>query len=229
MSYYETLKPGPDTDIGKLSASAKNLSEQIPRIKKRLADEQNNSERLKTRIQELESRAGEVLTDDKNAYEKYRTSLKKLNSELETSTSMIQSLSETLSSKQRELREGREKLKYTLNAYLLKNRPTADERINGLLKECIYVRQDFIDSFKKIYADCGNVDFFFYDESYCPGPWSGSKVRDMCVSLGIGISRTGDIIIPKPVQTTPEAGSQAVESQPPQLKVGTKAGVTLLT
>lgn len=227
-NYYEKFKPGPDTSIVKLSESVKSLAEQIPRITKRLVDERNNSERLKERIRALESRAGEVLIDDKNAYEKYRSSLRKLNFELETSESMINSLSDSLSNKQVGLIGLKGDLKILLDAHLLRSRPVADERIKELLRECIFVRQDFIDSFKKVYAEYG-IDFFFLDSSYCPGHWVEREVRDMCQSLGLVYDK-GTISAPtKPpelVQTTPADDSQAIE---PEAANPEASGITLLT
>lgn len=228
MSYYEKFKPGPDTAIGKLSARVKSLAEEIPRFTKRLADEKNNSLRLKNRIAELESRAGEILIDDKNAYEKYRTSLRKLNRELETSISMINSLSWSLPSKQTEFRESKHNLRVLLDAYLLRSRPVADAKINELLKDCLVVIQDFLASFTQIYLDCG-MEFIASNDDFYPGPFSGQQVRDMCLSLGFVISRTGTISAPtKP----PESDSQAVEAQNPHPEAsGTKLkpGMTLLT
>jgi len=206
-SYYETFKPETEKVVGKLSANVKTLAQQVRRITKRLADEKNNSVRLAERIKELKALAGESLTDDQNSYEKYRTSLKKLSVELETSDSMIKSLAEEiLPGKQREFNTAAINLKSTLTAYLLRCRPMADARINGLLKECVGVRQDFLDSFTKIFADCGLV-FIDSENRYCPGPWSGEQLRDLCIDLGIRISHAGTISMPTAAvepQTTPE-------------------------
>jgi len=252
-SYYETLKPETEKVVGELFATTKNLNEQVQRIKKRLADEKNNSVRLAERIRELKSLAGESLTDDQNSYEKYRTSLKKLSVDLETSGSMIKSLSEEiLPGKQRKFDAAQINLKRALTAYLLKSRPVADRQIRELLTEAIRVRQDFLDSFTKIFADYGLI-FVDSFEEYCPGPWGGSQLRDLCIDLGIGISRAGTISIPVkpqdakapvlaepvPVLTqTPAEGSlipsEAVE-QAPELQgtlveaVKIKSGMTLLT
>jgi len=260
MSYYETFKLETEKVVGELSASVKNLNEQVRRIKKRLADERNNSESLKDRLQKLKDLAGESLTDDQNSYEKYRTNLKKLTAELENSGVMIKSLSEEiLPGKQRELNTARTNLANTLTAYLLKSRPAADARINKLLRECICVRQDFLNSFTKIFADCGLV-FIDSDERYCPGPWSGGQLRDLCIDLGISISRSGTIsihtefqdvkapVIAEPVPEVPQnepiltqtsaegslipskAGSQAPEPQLPLNEpLETTPGKTLLT
>jgi hypothetical protein len=217
MSYYETLKPETEKVVGKLFASVKTLAEQVRRITKRLADEKNNSVRLAERIKELKSLAGESLSGDQNTYEKYRTNLKKLSVDLEMSDSMIKSLSEEiLPGKKRELNTARTNLTNTLTAYLLKSRPIADAQINKLLRECICIRQDFLDSFTKIFADCGLV-FIDSDSMYCPGPWSGEQVRDLCIDLGIGISRAGTISMPTAAvepQTTPEDTVTASEVVP---------------
>jgi hypothetical protein len=214
-SYYETLKPETEKVVGKLSATVKNLAEQVQRIKKRLADEKNNSVRLAERIRELKSLAGESLTDDQNSYEKYRTSLKKLSVELETSDSMIKSLAEEiLPGKQREFDAAQINLKSALTAYLLKSRPIADRQIRELLTEAIRVRQDFLDSFTKIFADYGLafVDSF---EEYSPGPWGGPQLRDLCIDLGISISRAGTISIPmKPHPVIAEPVPEVPHNEP---------------
>ena len=202
MDYYKKFKPGPGTAIDKLAGSVKSLAEQIPRITKRLSDERNNSGRLKERIRDLEKRAGEILIDDKNAFEKYRSSLRKLNFELETSTSMIQSLSETLERSRVEFGESKFNLRVLLNAHLLEKRPVADARINVFLKECIAVVQEFLADFERIYADCG-IDFIASSDDFYPGPWSGQQVGDMCIDLGIGIDK-GDISEPTKAQDAPE-------------------------
>lgn len=236
MSYYETFKPGPDTAIGKLDERVKSLGADIRQITKNLADEKNTSKSLKRRIQEQKLLASEALMGSKNAYEKYRTTLTKLSGKLETSESMINSLSDSLSNKQVELSGLKGDLKILLDAHLLRSRPVADERIKELLRECIFVRQDFIDSFKKVYAEYG-IDFFFLDSSYCPGPWVEREVRDMCQSLGLVYDK-GTISAPtkppEPVQTPPAEApaddSQDVEPEAANPEAsGTKSGITLLT
>jgi hypothetical protein len=70
-------------------------------------------------------------------------------------------------------------LRISLNAYLLKCRPIADARIDELLKECITVRQDFLDAFTRLYGEYG-LDLVISDESYCPGRWWNSvEVKEM--------------------------------------------------
>jgi hypothetical protein len=185
------------------------------------------------------------LTDDQNSYEKYRTSQKKLTIELDNSLSMIKSLSEEiLPRKTSEFQDAKRNLKIVLNAYLLRCRPTADAKINELLRECIAVRQDFLDAFARIFDDYG-LNFIVSDENSCPGIWGGLEIRDLKLRLGIESAPEAESApeVPQnePVLTqAPAEGSllpsegtlQAPEPQTPLVEVSgaeTETSGTLLT
>jgi molybdopterin converting factor small subunit len=188
MNYYETFKPEADKKISALAETVKTLSAQLPKIRKRLADEQDNAKSLNSRIEKLKQLSAESLTGDQNDYEKFKVSLKKLTADLESSKETCRLLAdEVLPKKTNELNTATTNLKIALNAFLLKSRSIADKKINELLIACVNERQDFLDAFKKIFSDYG-LSLVVSDESFCPSIWTGAEIRDMRLKLGMDAS-----------------------------------------
>jgi len=185
IDYYTLFKPESKKQIGTLAKRVAELKRQIPKVQKRLSDEQNQGQRIERDIQILKGCAGEKLTEDRNAFDKFKNSLKKLTVQLETSQEVVSTLSKDIIPQlQRDLQTAATNLRIQLAAFVVESRPVADKRINELLIACIEQRQSFLDAFTKIYADCGVV-FQVNDESFCPGIWAGDEISDLKLKLGM--------------------------------------------
>lgn len=217
MDFYETFKPEADVLAKFLSETVSELSDRLPKVQKRLDDEKDNSVSLSERIAKLKDLADISLSSDQNTFESYRSKMRKLTTDQEISASMIQSLeTEILPKKQNELQDAERNLRIILAAYLQKCKLIANERIADLFRQCINERQDFLDAFTRIYADCGLV--FIASEEDCPGVWSGREVHDLRIRLGMdlitdaveapataALSTQDELKPPEPPVTTAEA------------------------
>jgi hypothetical protein len=185
MDYYTELKLGADFEVSALFKSVLELRQQLPKIIQRRNDERNNIERLTERIEKLKRLSGESLTGELNSYEKFKTSLKKLNTELDAAQEAERLLSgDIIPKKQRQQETAEANLKIKLNVFLLRSRVIPDAKINQLLQDCIKERQDFLDAFTRIYSDYG-LGFIVSDESYCPGIWRADEIQDLKLRLGM--------------------------------------------
>ena len=179
MNYYQTLKPQAEETAGVFHRAVTELKKQVAALGKNLANERNLSERLEAHIKRLKKEAGRSLGQGKNTFEKFRVDFTKRGRDLETSKELVIALEQALSQKQGELATAETNLRITLNTYVLKCRPIADQQIDDLLRQCLSVRQDFLDALTQLYSDYGLV-LVVSDETYCPGRWWNSlEVKEM--------------------------------------------------
>jgi len=186
MDYYETLRLPPDSDIAVFAATVQTLRKQVARVKKTLADERNNAQRLEGRIKGLKAQAGESLTGGKNSFEGFRSSLTKLSRQLDTSVEITRSLADEILPKlTSELTLSETNLSIKLGVYVTNSRQVANDRINELLRACITEREEFLSAFAKIYADFGLI-LYVNNEQLCPGIWRSDEVEILKRRLGMG-------------------------------------------
>jgi len=187
--YYELFKGEVEKTCGEYAAKVRDLKQQVVRIGKRLADEQNNGGRLQTRIDALKAKAGgDSLTGSKNSYEKFRASLTKLGRDLETSSALQTALGELLDKKTKELAHTEDNLVIMLRNCLVSHRPVADERIEDLLGVVIAEYDSFLGAWQRLFADYGHT-FYCSSESYCPGVSSAREVEELRSSLDVSARR----------------------------------------
>ena len=171
MDYYKEFSDGANDRTKSFVKQRDELSKTIQQAQKNLGGELEAVRKLKDRIAKLKSLSSISLTDDQNSFDKFKTSLKKLNTELETSEEICQTLqTEILPAKQGELKTAETNVKNILRDFILECRPIADKRIQVLLDECAAEREQFLASFRKIYQDCGET-FIVNDETLLPGHW----------------------------------------------------------
>ena len=240
--FYSQFKAGADEAALALSETVRELLNRLPKVEKRIEDEKARLASIEERIAILKSLAHESLTSDQNSYEKYRTSLKKLNAEFETSTEIIKTLTdEILPKREAEYLDAKTVLRESLDNYMQWCKCLVNEQICDIFREVIGQRQNFLDCFSRIYAD---YDFVFCcRESDRIGLWDRFEVADWRRRLGMP-----SLTAPKPApvaavepQTTPETPvttpeAEFVQSVEPAMPivgdseaVETTPGTTLLT
>lgn len=185
VNYYEQFKPTADVRAKSYFKIVSDLAKQIPVVEKRLADERLAAENFKSRFAKLEELSIESLSGDVGSFEKYKTSMKKLQNDLEISEEITDNIEKRIlpAAKQR-LDDATTNLKIVLNQLVLSSRKFADAEINILLKSCIVEHDSFLDAFGKIFQDYGLV-FIANDEAQCPGPWPEREIEEMRIRLGM--------------------------------------------
>ncbi|MHC4542248.1 MAG: hypothetical protein ACYS74_21090, partial [Planctomycetota bacterium] len=56
--------------------------------------------------------------------------------------------------------------------------------------QCIDERESFLSAFSALFQDYG-LNFVASDESYCPGIWNSTEIRDLRLRFGLPIEPTG--------------------------------------
>jgi len=119
MSCYEKFKLELDEEVKGLTEGIEVLVSRASKIKNRLEGERENKASLESRLQKLKDLSGESLSGEEGDYAKYRTSLRKLMVEAETSNSMIASLvNETLPAAEKKLAEAKSEFSIKVWAFI---------------------------------------------------------------------------------------------------------------
>jgi len=203
MDYYQQFSDGAQVRVKPLIKKRDELAQVVKAARKNLSREQEQTLNLQNRIAKLKSLSSISLTDDVNSFEKFKTSLKKLNSELETSAEIVQTFGEIIPAKQSELDAVSTNIKILLGNYLLESRTTADKEIQLILDTAMAERENFIAAFRKIYADAGEV-FVANNEQCLPGPWLAREILEPTPPIPEAPKSENPPLIP-PLQTSCEA------------------------
>ena len=91
-TYYESFKLKADDKCRTLHKTVADLSKQLPKVRKRLQDEKDNRDSLQSRLEKLTDLSVESLSGDVTSYERYKTSMKKLNTELAVSEEIVRNI-----------------------------------------------------------------------------------------------------------------------------------------
>ena len=181
--YYETFKAEADARAKSYFKIVSDLAKQIPVVEKRLADERDNAANFKSRFAKLEELSIESLSGDIGSFEKYKTSMKKLQNDLEVSEEIIGNVeSRILPGAKQRLDDATTNLKIVLNQLVLSSRKFADAEIDDLLRAVITEHDAFLDSFVRIFQDYG-LSFICSDEGFCPGPFAEREIEEMRIKL----------------------------------------------
>ena len=184
-TYHESFKAKAGDKCRTLYKTVSDLSTQLPRLKQRLSDEKENAANLTGRIQKLQDLAVESLSGDKQSFEKYKTSQRKLNTELAVSEEVVNNIAtQILPNAEARLRDAEVNLKIVLEQLIHETRPIADAKINEFLRSCVNERENFLDAWRAIYNDFG-LHLIVSDEAICPGIWATDEIRDLRLRLGM--------------------------------------------
>ncbi len=144
MDYYERIKEEVKTWSLPLVRSRDKLVKIIENANKSLGDELLIVQNLKARIEKLKELSKESLTDENLDFARFKTSLKKLNAELEVSESACEMLqNEILPQKQKELQDIRRQLEDKFNVCFQQHKAVNNEQVYALLEKvydekCLY-------------------------------------------------------------------------------------------
>jgi len=179
MNYLETFKPAVDAEVGTLAKTVSTLTDQLPKIKKRLEDERNKVARIEGHIRKLKSEAGSSLTADDSSYEKYKVALRKNTTERETAVEVVTQLqSEIIPKLESDLKLASTNLKNKLAVLMRETRPVADKVINELIIAALAERENYLDAWREIYW-CFGQNLVVNDEGIIPSPWSCAEVKSL--------------------------------------------------
>ena len=159
MNYYERLKEEVKAWSLPLVKSRDELIKIIETAKKSLTTEKGIVQNLKARIEKLKDMSKESLTNVELDFAKFKTSLKKLNSELEVSESACEMLqNEILPQKQKELQDVRRQLNGKFDASFLQHKPVNDEQVYALLEKVYDEKCLFAAAFHRLRQEAGCGD-----------------------------------------------------------------------
>ncbi len=163
INYYTRFKPGAEEATAANLAAVTKANGQLEKCRMRLADEENASERLSVQIKKLKELAGESLTGDKAAFEKFKTSLRNRNAELEISQEAARLLKDEVEpGLRKKLTEAGSLFEGSLDRFGFNSAAIVKEEIDEnlaevgrLLTACDSINQCFLEAFVQIYADFG--------------------------------------------------------------------------
>ena len=155
-TYLETFRAEAETKIGPLANRVAELTKHLDGIRRRAAAESENAGRIAADVADLKRLAGESLTGDTNAYERFKTSLKKLTAKLETSQEIGATFTrEIIPTKEREIAAARLKLAEALAALYAEKKPACEAEMTRLLDAVVAERDAFLTAFGQLFSDFG--------------------------------------------------------------------------
>lgn len=178
FDYYKELLPNAQARTKVYLTKIADLTKTIATAQKNLSKEKEAVQSLQDRIEKLKALSSVSLTDDQLSFDKFKTSLKKLTTELDTSQQIVSTFEgEVIPAKENELRDARRNLEITLRSCLMESKPVSEERIRKLLSQTEAERENFISAWRQIYADNG-LSFICNSESLLPGSWRAREILE---------------------------------------------------
>jgi len=155
MNYLETFRAEAEKKVRPLADTVAKLTRQLESIRKRADDEKRRAIQTEADIADLKNRAGEALTDrGVNAFDRYKTSLKKLTALLATSREIIETFDrEILPAKERELVEAKAALQAALVALVTASVPVCEVRMGELVGVVLRERDEFMSAADSLFGD----------------------------------------------------------------------------
>jgi len=151
MSYLETLKNEAETKLKNLSAAVATLERQLAVLVKRAASEKDDLETATETLAQLKNEAGAYLTDGSNAFDRFKTNLKRTTARVETLRESIQIFDrELVPGKTRELMEAREKLATAFSGLYVAARPVCEAEMARLLDRVVVEHDEFMTAFEEL-------------------------------------------------------------------------------
>jgi hypothetical protein len=210
MNYYETFKQTADNRAKSLHKTITDLRGQLPHVEKRLADETHNRDNFTGRLAKLQDLSIECLAGGQGEYDRYKTSMKKLQNDLQVSTEIIENITKNILPNARgRLHDAERNLKIVLYQLAHESRKAADTDVlepalRNLLAE-IDAQQEAV---ARGFEDYGQV-YVADDESLIPGIWPCQEINDLKVRLGMTAN---------PEPTREEVFRNYMSASPPESK-----------
>ena len=156
MQYFEMFSIEARERTKILIAQRNTFTKTIDIASKNLAKEKENGFSLVERIDKLKELSTTSLTDDDLSFAKFKTSLKKLNADLETSDEVCRALTnDIIPQKKKELSAISSTLKRVLQSYFIECKPINDENVRILIDKADQEQQDYYEAFEQIFKTAG--------------------------------------------------------------------------
>jgi hypothetical protein len=156
MNDYATFKSEAETILRPLADTARGLEREIAGLNHRLEVEQGNVGQHERAIVALTDTAGEK-AGDQNAFEKFRTALKKRQADLDNTRAVVKALVEVLPGKHNALAAAWLKVNQALMAFAASKRPVAEAAMTAALELVIAEHDGYIAAIEAIAAEHGTV------------------------------------------------------------------------
>jgi hypothetical protein len=170
MDYYVTLKVEAEKVIGNFGKAFLDAKKKPAKTKQRLLDENARLGRLEQQKQKLMSLADDSLAGSHNQYEKFKVSLRKLNTEIESTGEAIETLkTRIIPAQERELSETEQKLRSALDVFCRSQQSECENEMTTLLEQVASLQDAWLDAFGRIYKEYG-VGFAVRHSGLLPQP-----------------------------------------------------------
>jgi hypothetical protein len=157
MNYLDTLKTEAAKTVKPLADQVTTLTRQLASIRKRADDEKGSAAQTEANIANLKALAGEALTGKGvGAFDRYKTSLKKLTARLATSREIIETFNrEILPAKECEIATAKAVLQEGLIALVMTHLPEAEKEMAALIGVVLRERDQFMASADAVFLEYG--------------------------------------------------------------------------
>jgi chromosome segregation ATPase len=155
---YAKLKVGAYDVAFKLSERLQECIRRRQAAEARLTEEKAGLERLEERKAKLCSMADESLAGGPGEYEKFKTSIRKLDQDIDTSKTAISTLEKSiLPAQAADTQAARSKLQNALNTFFLTNKAELETELTGVLGQAVELVDQWHDFTAAIYAKYGSA------------------------------------------------------------------------
>jgi len=155
MNYLEKFQAEFEAATESYVADVSRLSRQREKSCKRLADERDKRARAEEQIERLNSTAGER-TVDRDAFEKFKSSSRRLRSEAQTSADAIEMLQgQVLPDIDRQLADAQRSLEKAASEFFRSMRDRFEQRLQELFNGLLGEADDYFGSCRQLAASAG--------------------------------------------------------------------------
>jgi len=181
MDFYTILKPEVENRAGVFAEQVLRCNKKITKTEQRLRDEKALLIRLRQQKEKLTGLSDESLVDSDNSYEKFKTSLRKLAVQIESTEAAIGTLEgKILSDLQKEMQESEQKLKNVLHDFCIQHKSDCEVEMTELLDRLVALQDDYFTAFDRFYADYALL-FVIHDIALYPLP-QHARISDLSIS-----------------------------------------------
>jgi len=227
MNYEEIFRPEAERTVKPLADEVATLSRQLATLRRRCLDEQESVRRAEEDIAALKQIAAARLEGDTGGYDRFKTSLKKLQAKLDTAQEIVRTFEELIPAKERDLASAKNKLQSTFLALAAAARPACEARMAELIGTVLAERDAFVATFERLALDYG-ADFTgankLYPDGlhYRPDPHRAdfliaTGLEESLIEAGTVRARRGPYLSPpspQPAQVTTQEPSEPVGVDP---------------
>jgi hypothetical protein len=167
---FETIKLNAQRACEKTEKDLMDAKKVLDKTGKRLLNEKALLSRLETQKEKLTGKADDSLSGNDADYQKYKTSLRKLAVDIESTSDAVETLEKTIIPNQKKAVEAAKgKLYSTLCDFVRAEKVICEVDMCQLIEKIIQLQDNFITTFDKIFADY-NFQFIIHDKGIIPIP-----------------------------------------------------------